>query len=37
MLELKNISGGYGRKQVLYDISAVFESGMITSVIGKNG
>lgn len=37
MLEMKNVSGGYGRKQVLYNIDAAFESGMITSVIGKNG
>ena len=37
MLEMKNVSGGYGRKQVLYNIDAVFESSMITSVIGKNG
>lgn len=34
---MKNVSGGYGRKQVLYNIDAVFESSMITSVIGKNG
>ena len=34
---MKNVSGGYGRKQVLYNIDAAFESGMITSVIGKNG
>ena len=37
MLEMKNVSGGYGRKQALYNIDAVFESSMITSVIGKNG
>lgn len=37
MLEMKNVSGGYGRKQVLYNIDAAFESSMITSVIGKNG
>lgn len=34
---MNNVSGGYGKKQVLYNIDAVFESGMITSVIGKNG
>ena len=34
---MKNVSGGYGRKQVLYNIDSVFESSMITSVIGKNG
>lgn len=37
MLEMKNVSGGYGRKQVLYNIDTVFESGRITSIIGKNG
>ena len=37
MLEMKNVSGGYGRKQVLYNIDAAFESGRITSIIGKNG
>lgn len=34
---MKNVSGGYGRKQVLYNIDTVFESGRITSIIGKNG
>ena len=34
---MKNVSGGYGRKQVLYNIDAAFESGRITSIIGKNG
>jgi ABC transporter related protein len=37
VLEMKNVSGGYGRKQVLYNIDAAFESGRITSIIGKNG
>ena len=37
MLEMKNVSGGYGRKQVLYNIDTAFESGRITSIIGKNG
>lgn len=32
---MKNVSGGYGRKQVLYNIDAAFESGRITSIIGK--
>lgn len=34
---MKSVSGGYGRKQVLYNIDAAFESGRITSIIGKNG
>ena len=37
MLELKNVSGGYGRKIVVSDVSAVFPKGNITSVIGANG
>lgn len=37
VLELKNVSGGYGKKQVLFNINAAFEKGAVTSVIGKNG
>lgn len=37
MIELKNISAGYGNKAVLNDISATFERGKITSIIGVNG
>lgn len=37
MIELKNVSGGYGRKIIVSDVSAVFPSGEITSVIGSNG
>ena len=37
MLELKNVCAGYGKKQVLYDITADFEKGKITSIIGPNG
>lgn len=37
MIELKNISGGYGKKQVLFNINAVMASGEITSIIGPNG
>lgn len=37
MLELKNVCSGYGKKQVLTDISAQFEKGQITAIIGPNG
>lgn len=37
MLELKNISAGYGSKTVLKDVTAFFEKGKLTSIIGVNG
>ncbi|MGN0600417.1 MAG: ABC transporter ATP-binding protein [Oscillospiraceae bacterium] len=37
MLELKNVSGGYGKHTVVSDVSLCFPEGGITSVIGKNG
>ena len=37
MLELRNIYGGYGGKDILEDISISFAKGSITSVIGANG
>lgn len=37
MLELRNISAGYGKKQVLRDISATFAPGKLTAVLGPNG
>ena len=37
MLELKNISAGYGSKNVLDGVTASFEKGKLTSVIGVNG
>lgn len=37
MLELKNVSGGYGKRLIVSDVSAVFPKGGITSVIGANG
>ena len=37
MIELKNISGGYGKNTVITDVSAVFNNGEITSVVGANG
>lgn len=37
MIELKNVSGGYGRKPVVRDISLTFPDGKITALIGPNG
>lgn len=37
MLELKNISAGYGRKTVLDGVTVSFEKGKLTSIIGVNG
>ena len=37
MLELKNISAGYGNKTVLDSVTATFEKGKLTSIIGSNG
>ena len=37
MLELKNISAGYGHKTVLENVTASFEKGKLTSIIGVNG
>lgn len=37
MLELKNISAGYGNKTVLNGVNALFEKGKLVSIIGVNG
>jgi len=37
MLELKNITTGYERRNVLHDISAKAEEGKITVIMGPNG
>jgi branched-chain amino acid transport system ATP-binding protein len=37
LLELKNINAGYGKKQVLYDVSFAVERGDIALLIGSNG
>lgn len=37
MLELKNVSAGYGSKTILKNISLTFEPGTIYAVLGKNG
>lgn len=37
MIELDNINGGYGRKQVLFDVNATIKTGEIVSIVGANG
>lgn len=37
MLELWNITVGYGKKTVLRELSASFETGKLTGIIGVNG
>lgn len=37
MLEILELSGGYGRSEVLKNISLHFEAGKIYSIIGRNG
>ncbi len=37
MLEIKNLSAGYGGRKVLSDVSLSFCEGEITSIIGPNG
>ncbi len=37
MIELKKLSVGYGKKEILTDISCSFEKGSLTAVIGPNG
>ena len=37
MLEVKNISSGYGKKQVLYDVSLQVKKGEVVLLTGGNG
>ena len=37
MLEIKNLSAGYGTKTVLSDVSVTFQKGKLTTVVGVNG
>lgn len=37
MLEVKNISSGYGKKQVLYDVSFTVNKGDVVLLTGGNG
>ena len=37
MIDLKNISAGYGKNEILLDLSVCFEKGKLTSIVGPNG
>ena len=37
MLELINVSAGYGKQTVLAGVTASFEKGKLTGIIGVNG
>ena len=37
MIEIKELTAGYGKKEILHNVSAVFEDKKIISVIGANG
>ena len=37
MIEIKNLCKSFGDKEVLKDISAVFESGKTNLIIGQSG
>lgn len=37
MIEIKNLSAGYGAKTILGGVSAKFETGKLTSIVGVNG
>ena len=37
MLELKNITAGYGKKTVIKNVSFAFPEGKLLSLIGANG
>jgi len=37
MVELRNLSAGYGAEAVLHDISLTFSQGQVTAILGPNG
>ena len=37
MLEIRNLSSGYGDALVLRDFSCRFENGRVTALMGRNG
>ena len=37
MLEVRNISAGYGKKQILFEVSCEIKAGEIALLIGSNG
>ncbi len=37
LLEIQNVSSGYGEVQILWDVSLAVEAGKLTSLVGANG
>src|SRR5574341_1064881 len=37
LLEIKNVSSGYGEVQILWDVSLKLDRGKLTSLVGSNG
>ena len=37
MIDIKNVSSGYGKNTILNDLSVSFEKGKLTAIIGPNG
>jgi len=37
LLEVRNVSSGYGEVQILWDISLQLERGKLTALVGSNG
>lgn len=37
MIEIRNLSAGYGKKEVLHQVSLSVEEGRLTAVVGPNG
>jgi branched-chain amino acid transport system ATP-binding protein len=37
LLEIQNLSSGYGEVQILWDVSLEFEAGKLTALVGSNG
>jgi branched-chain amino acid transport system ATP-binding protein len=37
MLEIQNVSSGYGEVQILWDVSLNLEAGKLTALVGSNG
>ena len=37
MLELRRISGGYGRARILFDLDLELRAGEVTALLGRNG
>ena len=37
MIELKNVSAGYGKRIIISDVNVEFKKGELTSVVGANG